>query len=57
MRSLWANGDGSGPFAFSITARDGTTILDGNTVTSPYVVQVFCDGTSAPGYPAWGSES
>ncbi|TGO63462.1 hypothetical protein BOTNAR_0100g00220 [Botryotinia narcissicola] len=57
MRFLWANGDGPGLFAFSVTAPDGTTILDGNTVASPYVVQFSCDGTSAPEYPAWGAES
>ncbi|KAF7887247.1 uncharacterized protein EAF02_003894 [Botrytis sinoallii] len=57
MRFLWANGDGPGLFAFSVTAPDGTIILDGNTVASPYVVQFSCDGTSAPEYPAWGAES
>ncbi|ATZ51931.1 hypothetical protein BCIN_07g04770 [Botrytis cinerea B05.10] len=57
MRFLWANGDGPGLFAFSVTAPDGTTILDGNTVASPYVVQFSCDGTSAPEYPAWGAEN
>ncbi|KAF5874293.1 putative ca2+-modulated nonselective cation channel polycystin protein [Botrytis fragariae] len=57
IRFLWANGDGPGLFAFSVTAPDGTTILDGNTVASPYVVQFSCDGTSAPEYPAWGAEN
>ncbi|TGO55627.1 hypothetical protein BCON_0089g00230 [Botryotinia convoluta] len=52
MRFLWANGDGPSLFAFSVTAPDETTILDGNTVASPYVVHFSCDGTSASEYPA-----
>ena len=57
MRFMWANGDGPGNFEFSVTAPDGTTILDADTVSSPYVVQYSCDGVSAPEYASWGSES
>lgn len=57
LRFMWVNGDGPGNFEFSITAPDGTIVLDADTVASPYIVQFSCDGTTAPAYPAWGSET
>ncbi|KAH0363866.1 hypothetical protein KCU65_g7163, partial [Aureobasidium melanogenum] len=51
-------GQQGGPvvFSFSITAPDGTVILDANTQNSDFIVQYSCDGTSAPAFPAWGQE-
>ncbi|TIA36916.1 hypothetical protein D6C78_05090 [Aureobasidium pullulans] len=42
-------------FSFSITAPDGTVILDAGTQDSKFVVQYSCDGTTAPALPALGS--
>ncbi|KAK6002734.1 hypothetical protein QM012_001484 [Aureobasidium pullulans] len=52
-------GQQGGPvvFAFSITAPDGTVILDASTTNSDFIVQYSCDGTTAPAFPAWGQES
>ncbi|KAH0011437.1 hypothetical protein KCU78_g10022, partial [Aureobasidium melanogenum] len=52
-------GQQGGPvvFSFSITAPDGTVILDANTQNSDFIVQYSCDGTTAPAFPAWGQES
>ncbi|TIA26524.1 hypothetical protein D6C81_00676 [Aureobasidium pullulans] len=49
-------GQQGGPvrFAFSITAPDGTVILDNNTSESDFVVQYSCDGTSAPAFAPFG---
>jgi hypothetical protein len=51
-------GQQGGPvvFSFSVTAPDGTTILDANTQNSDFIVQYSCDGTTAPAFPAWGQE-
>ncbi|THV63518.1 hypothetical protein D6D28_10614 [Aureobasidium pullulans] len=43
-------------FSFSITAPDGTVILDAGTQDSKFIVQYSCDGTTAPAFPAWGQE-
>lgn len=50
---------GGGPAIedLSITAPDGTVILGSSTAGSPYVVQYSCDGTTAPQFSAWGSET
>jgi hypothetical protein len=53
MRFLWGNGSGPGVFAFSITAPDGSVLLDRDTVASPFIVQYSCDVTSAPPFPSW----
>ncbi|KAI5194691.1 hypothetical protein E4T39_08550 [Aureobasidium subglaciale] len=52
-------GQQGGPvvFSFSITAPDGTVILDANTQDSKFIVQYSCDGTTAPAFPAWGQET
>jgi hypothetical protein len=51
-------GQQGGPviFSFSITAPDGTVILDADTQNSDFIVQYSCDGTTAPAFPAWGQE-
>ncbi|CAD0091950.1 unnamed protein product [Aureobasidium vineae] len=51
-------GQQGGPvvFSFTITAPDGTVILDSSTQNSDFIVQFSCDGTSAPAFPAWGNE-
>ncbi|THX71550.1 hypothetical protein D6D05_08214 [Aureobasidium pullulans] len=51
-------GQQGGPvvFSFSITAPDGTVILDAGTQDSKFIVQYSCDGTTAPAFPAWGQE-
>ncbi|CAD0026105.1 unnamed protein product [Aureobasidium pullulans] len=51
-------GQQGGPvvFSFSITAPDGTVILDAGTQDSKFIVQYSCDGTTAPALPAWGQE-
>ncbi|KAI5211067.1 hypothetical protein AUEXF2481DRAFT_88074 [Aureobasidium subglaciale EXF-2481] len=52
-------GQQGGPvvFSFSVTAPDGTVILDANTHDSKFIVQYSCDGTTAPAFPAWGQET
>lgn len=58
MRIFFANGGGPGYFKFRLTAPDGTVILgDGAVATTPFLVQFSCDGTTAPKFPAWGSET
>lgn len=51
-------GQQGGPviFSLSVTAPDGTVILDSNTQNSPFVVQYSCDGTSAPAFAPWAQE-
>jgi hypothetical protein len=51
-------GQQGGPviFSFSVTAPDGTVILDADTQNSDFIVQYSCDGTTAPAFPAWGQE-
>ncbi|KAI5272739.1 hypothetical protein E4T47_04101 [Aureobasidium subglaciale] len=52
-------GQQGGPvkFAFSITAPDGTVILDSNTAESDFIVQHSCDGTTAPAFPPFGQDN
>ncbi|THZ90387.1 hypothetical protein D6C82_10460 [Aureobasidium pullulans] len=51
-------GQQGGPvvFSFSVTAPDGTVVLDAGTQDSKFIVQYSCDGTTAPAFPAWGQE-
>lgn len=46
-----------GTFGYSIAAPDGTVILDANTGPSIDLVQYSCDGTTAPPYEPFGSET
>jgi hypothetical protein len=57
LRIMFGQAQGGAVFAASITAPDGTVILDSNSSASPYLVQYSCDRTSAPTYAAFGSET
>lgn len=57
FRIVFGQAQGAAVFQFSVTAPDGTVILDSNTEDSPYLVQYSCDGTTAPEFPAFGSET
>lgn len=54
FRIVFGQQGGPVKFAFSITAPDGTVILDSNTSESDFVVQYSCDGTSAPAFAPFG---
>ncbi|KAJ5613347.1 hypothetical protein N7510_006541 [Penicillium lagena] len=57
IRIVSANAQGASNLQISITAPDGSVILGPNSSASPYIVQYSCDGTSAPLYPPFGSET
>lgn len=57
IRVMFAQGYGVISFSLEITAPDGTVVLGADSTTSDYLVQQSCDGTSAPAYPAFGSET
>jgi hypothetical protein len=56
FRLIFGQQGGPVVFSFSITAPDGTVILDANTQDSDFIVQYSCDGTTAPAFPDWGQE-
>ena len=49
----------TGPYLFgtTVTAPDGTIVVDSATPFNPGVVRYSCDGTSAPPFPPFGHES
>ncbi|KAI2624278.1 GLEYA domain-containing protein [Hypoxylon sp. NC1633] len=57
LRMVYGQDGGLANFQISVAAPDGTVFIDSNTANSPYVVRFSCDGTSAPPYVDWGSES
>jgi len=57
FRIVFGQAQGAVSFYLSVTAPDGTVILNSNTPGSPFLVQYSCDGTSAPAFPAFGSET
>lgn len=57
LRIMFGQAQGGAIFAASITAPDGTVILDSDSSPSPYLIQYSCDGILAPEYPAFGSET
>lgn len=57
FRIVFGQAQGAAVFQFSVTAPDGTVILDSSTEDSPYLIQYSCDGTTAPAFPAFGSET
>ncbi|KFZ02068.1 hypothetical protein V501_09672 [Pseudogymnoascus sp. VKM F-4519 (FW-2642)] len=57
IRVIFGQGVGPAIFYTSVTAPDGTVLLDSDSGYSPYLVQFSCDGIAAPAYPAWGHES
>lgn len=57
FRIVFGQAQGPVDFYFTVAAPDGTIILDSDTENSPYLVQYSCDGTTAPAFPAFGSET
>lgn len=58
IRNVWANGGGPGSFKFTITAPDGSVVVDDKTTSCPYLVQFGCKAEyDAPAFPAWGAET
>ncbi|KAH8880831.1 hypothetical protein GQ53DRAFT_833005 [Thozetella sp. PMI_491] len=57
IRTLFANGGGPFGFGITITAPDGTVILDKSSSTSSYLVQYPCDRNLGLPYGAFGSET
>lgn len=57
FRIVFGQAQGAVEFFFSVAGPDGTIILDSDTEDSPYLVQYSCDGTTAPAFPAFGSET
>ncbi|KAI0149121.1 GLEYA domain-containing protein [Pestalotiopsis sp. NC0098] len=57
IRILFSQGDGPFGFNVQVTAPDGTVVLSASSSTSDYLVQYSCDGTTAPAYAPYGSET
>jgi len=57
FRIVFGQAQGAISFYLSLTAPDGTVILDSNTPDSKFLVRYSCDGTSAPAFPAFGLET
>jgi hypothetical protein len=57
FRIVFGQAQGAISFYLSLTAPDGTVILDSNTPDSRFLVRYSCDSTSAPAFPAFGSET
>ncbi|CAD0093002.1 unnamed protein product [Aureobasidium mustum] len=57
FRVVFGQAQGAVSFYLTLTAPDGTVILNSDTPDSPFLVQFSCDGTSAPAFPAFGSET
>lgn len=57
MRIVFAQGGGPFGFVATVTAPDGTVILDGGSSTNRFLVQYSCDGAmAAPPYAPFGQE-
>ena len=56
FRVVFGQQGGPVAFTFSVTAPDGSVVLDAGTQGSEFVVQYSCDGDAAPKFPAWGQE-
>ena len=56
FRVMYANAQGVAVLNFSVNAPDGTILIDGGTRLTDNVIQFSCDQTTAPPFPAWGSE-
>ena len=56
LRVMFGQAQGGAVSATSITAPEGTVILDPYSSPSPYLVQYCCDGVLASDYAAFGSE-
>lgn len=57
IRIVFGQAQGAVIFSSTLTAPDGRVILNPNSAASPYLVQYSCDGTLAPPFDAFGSES
>ncbi|KAF2151810.1 hypothetical protein K461DRAFT_279329 [Myriangium duriaei CBS 260.36] len=57
IRVLYGSGNAPGQFHFSLSAPDGSIVVDGTTPGSAEVLQFSCDGFDAPFFESWGSES
>ncbi|KAF5653022.1 agglutinin 2 [Fusarium heterosporum] len=53
FRVFWANAQGDYSMIVTVTAPDGTVIVDGSGSSSKYFVRYACD-SSTPTYPAFG---
>ncbi|KAJ4027598.1 hypothetical protein NW761_014399 [Fusarium oxysporum] len=54
FRVFWANAQGDYSMIVTVTAPDGTVIVDGSGSSSKYFIRFACD-SSTPSYPAFGS--
>jgi hypothetical protein len=54
FRVFWANAQGDYSMIVTVTAPDGTVIVDGSGSSSKYFVRFACD-SSTPSFPAFGS--
>ncbi|PYH76280.1 hypothetical protein BO82DRAFT_436728 [Aspergillus uvarum CBS 121591] len=57
IRLVFANAQGTASLPFSITAPDGSIVLDANSTASPFIVQYSCDRVTAPEFPSFGHEA
>ncbi|OBT47696.1 hypothetical protein VE00_02222 [Pseudogymnoascus sp. WSF 3629] len=58
IRFSWDNSGGAGNYELKIKAPDGTTIVDGTTTASPYLVKFGCrEAYGARQYALWGEEN
>jgi hypothetical protein len=55
IRYMWGNTGNAGVFIYTITAPDGTIVINENSQDSPNIV-TSCSTAGAPEYPDWGSE-
>ncbi|KAG9565831.1 hypothetical protein KCU71_g3916, partial [Aureobasidium melanogenum] len=57
FRIVFGQAQGAISFYLSVAAPDGTVILNSNTPNSQFLVRFSCDGTLAPEFPPFGSET
>lgn len=55
LRVLFAQGNGPFEFGLQVKGPDGSVVLNQNT--NLFQVKYSCDGTTAPDFPAYGSET
>ncbi|KAF2149139.1 hypothetical protein K461DRAFT_247449 [Myriangium duriaei CBS 260.36] len=56
IRIMFADSMEKIQFTPSLTAPDGSVLLDSQSDFSSYIIQQSCDGLTAPAFAAWGSE-
>ncbi|OJK00067.1 hypothetical protein ASPACDRAFT_59936 [Aspergillus aculeatus ATCC 16872] len=57
IRLVFANAQGGASLPFSITAPDGSIVLDKNSTASSSIVQYSCDRVIAPEFPSFDHEA